>query len=853
ARKLLFKELHIKKPSEAEITSATRLVSQTDCLPLAIDAISHRIADTHEPLTRYSMKSFAANPKIEGTYNQILDDLQRLGHMEAWNLINILAFFGQHVPVEMLHLGVSGLQEISIKSSEDDTKPDLNVTFSILMRHALLERNEPDSDVSSSRDSLVEPEPIDMLKIHSVVQSFCLDSLNTRKMLPEWLQHATKLFESSYHAADSKIKQKAEPARVSDYRYYLVHGHRLYDHSTHYESKKQNLAPIRAELEVLLELIEKEIKKLEPSSSSQEGVNRTYQVSVFDRTTSSSSSLPESTEARTPHRPSPLPLANETVWGTDVRKPSLESPASIASAREPRIVSHSPYQGFYDDLGYESDRENLRYTSHPMRQNISESTEIPQTARPRLENTQVSAEDSYDDSWQVVQSPRKPRKPHVSRDLGSFRPTPARATHAEVNKKLAVGNFAQKQDIPNPGSSDARQALSKVHSRSPPPSRSGLSGVSAFWQKKPSLRESTGPTWANVAAGHPQGRSGSPTADLVSSPPATEPLRGRQGNTYSSPLASEFVSSRGATSSLENSARLSDQLSSQDVSPLTQPSYPPQHSYANPIGNYYPQPTVLGPNTAPLPFESLSDTDNPSSVKRRFPSDSRSYPYRGSSASQSPHRLPSSHYPLPAGYYSQPMSRDNSHQSRISAHTEPPRYNPPVFSSSPLQPIYPANFPQTPSSARDRFPDGRPLRKSPRSDYDGVENSPPSHPPSEPSYSFSSPNLGNGWAFHVLPHSDPSSRPMSRSNSGPGLALDPRGLGILPFKSNGVVQFGSLPEVNVEEARRRTSEWERSLERSRERGTGARRGRDGRSKPYPDINLIPTLSSLENMEGLEME
>lgn len=135
ARKLLFKELHIKKPSEAEITSATRLVSQTDCLPLAIDAISHRIADTHEPLTRYSMKSFAANPKIEGTYNQILDDLQRLGHMEAWNLINILAFFGQHVPVEMLHLGVSGLQEISIKSSEDDSKPDLNVTFSILMRY----------------------------------------------------------------------------------------------------------------------------------------------------------------------------------------------------------------------------------------------------------------------------------------------------------------------------------------------------------------------------------------------------------------------------------------------------------------------------------------------------------------------------------------------------------------------------------------------------------------------------------------------------------------------------------------------------------------------------------------------
>lgn len=41
-------------------------------------------------------------------------------------------------------------------------------------------------------------------------------------MLPEWLQHATQLLERSFHAADSKIKQKDQPARVSDYRYYLV-------------------------------------------------------------------------------------------------------------------------------------------------------------------------------------------------------------------------------------------------------------------------------------------------------------------------------------------------------------------------------------------------------------------------------------------------------------------------------------------------------------------------------------------------------------------------------------------------------------------------------------------------------
>ncbi len=54
------------------------------------------------------------------------------------------------------------------------------------------------------------------------MQSFCRDSLNSRDMLPEWLQHATQLLQHSYNAADYKIKQKKQPARVSDYRYYLV-------------------------------------------------------------------------------------------------------------------------------------------------------------------------------------------------------------------------------------------------------------------------------------------------------------------------------------------------------------------------------------------------------------------------------------------------------------------------------------------------------------------------------------------------------------------------------------------------------------------------------------------------------
>ena len=158
ARKLLFKELRIRNPTDAEKRKRTELVKKIGGLPLAIDAICHRISDTHEPLTKFNIKSYSADPKMSGTYNKILDDLQRLGHMEAWNLIHVLCFFGQHIPVEMVHLGLKSLKHdnVEVKSSEEGGKPDLNTTFGILMRYALIKRNEPDDgSMSSSRDRFV--------------------------------------------------------------------------------------------------------------------------------------------------------------------------------------------------------------------------------------------------------------------------------------------------------------------------------------------------------------------------------------------------------------------------------------------------------------------------------------------------------------------------------------------------------------------------------------------------------------------------------------------------------------------------------------------------------------------------
>ncbi|KAL8999611.1 MAG: hypothetical protein Q9169_001571 [Polycauliona sp. 2 TL-2023] len=885
ARKLLLKELRIKKPSPEEIKSANKLVKQVDCLPLAINAVSHRINDFREPLVRYTMKSFSTNPRLEGTYNQILDDLQRLGHMEAWNLINILAFFGPHVPVEMLHLGVPGLPNIPIRSSELDGKPELNVTFGTLMRHALLERNEPESETSSSRDSLVEPEPIDMLKIHSVVQSFCRDSLDARKMLPEWLQHATQLLERSFHVADFKIKQKDQPARVSDYRYYLVHCRRLYEHATHYESKRQSLAPIRAVLEPLLETIETEIRSLAPGSS-QESIAKTYQVSVFDRTTSSSDSvpsIPSVNEAPTPHRPSPLPLAHETMWGTDLRKPSLESPASIGSARGPRIARSSPYQAFYDDLGYESDRETPRIASQSMRKNMSERTERPHTA--------AVADHGEDEGWQVVPPTRQNRKPRAGRDLGSFRPTPARAaTRAEVDRGFATGTVARKTDQRmDSDRSEARKALSEVHSRSPTPPRQNLaSNLTSFWQRRavPSTNSSNR-TWANVAAGqdqHPKTQRLPSSAVPPILPPSPTNLSTRQGNPFSSPLSSEIHPDGMSNGpSLENSAHLSAgsgyHRGAQHMQPT--PAYypspapysssmPPQPRYINNHDLYNTSQTI-GPNPSRLPYTNIDDSISLSS-KRRLPSDfhdSSPMPYaRAASIASSRDRSPSPHpypypaygsyYPdsnsyLPAGYTSQPMSRDTSHQSHIStAETEPVHYPTP---SNCYQRN--ASFSVEPPSPRDRYPNGRALRKSPRSEFAVPVGLSSSNNVSPHDLSQSLPGLG-GWAMDNQNYPNP----MSRSSSGPGVAIEyssGNGLGIVPF--DGHLRFGDQNPFSVEEARRRNLEREGRLARDREasRGRSLRRIEMSGGVPYPvdspmtgypEVNLIPTQSSPEAMRAM---
>ena len=98
---------------------------------------------------------------------------------------------------------------------------------------------------------------------------------------------------------------------------------------------------------------------------------------------------------------------------------------------------------------------------------------------------------------------------------------------------------------------------------------------------------------------------------------------------------------------------------------------------------------------------------------------------------------------------------------------------------------------------------------------------------------------------------------MSRSSSGPGLAIDGaagHGLGIIPF--DGHLRFGEHNPISIEDARRRAWEWESRLARDSSLASRERRREERHSAPYPDergypeVNLIPTQSNPDAMRNM---
>ncbi|MCJ1233098.1 hypothetical protein MMC14_001053 [Varicellaria rhodocarpa] len=839
ARKLLFKEIQLKKPSDAQIKRATELVKQVGGLPLAINAISHRLANTHERLETYKIHSYSADPKLAGPYRQIMKDLQERGYIEAYNLINIICFFGSRIPVEMIYLGMKALRNtIEIRSSIHGEKRDVNITIGTLIRYALIERNEPDDSdsMTGSRDSLVDPEPIDTLSLHTVVQNFCCDALKAKGVLPLWAGYAVRLFCYSFKDACNKIRTRWEPGRVSDYREYLNHGHYLRCNLAKYTSKSYDLSEISDQLEATIANIEDQIRMREPDSS-QESVHRTEaQVSIFDRTSSSSSSAYSDPAPKTPdYRPTPPHLPSENKYGLPLDNPSLDSPKSLG---EPLPVYHQ------EGTNYTQAQHLPRQIYQIAREDLPQSHAVPEP----LSNVAIPNQTRSTESWATV-SPKQ-RAQNSSRYLGSgaFRPVPV---NPELDRGYATGfvarRFAEHHGMLS-GSSDAVTSLAAVHHASPPSRDSGAIVARSISSTLPLSQ----PSYEIVAGQSPQPSSSQELtssqqishSDVMSTAYVPSPSlsiateRGRPqeiavsrtGSPQQSPFKMQFVAVapsvheslyspaafpppliRRTSRSTPNLLHLSHSIQTQDLS---------QH---------YHSPVVAGPNPFPLPFDSNVSLTS----KRRAPSETpqsrRSSVYHTPPTVFQPLYTTSSVFPSFApiqGYYSQTTSRNPSSQSHTSAtYTEPPTVHP--------------------NSSRTRFSDGSPVDKSPKfgsaytvvapgtSRSDGYDVSPHISTYStntDPALLSSTgeweclPQSQSQIQFHphVSPrqgnvNSTPPNVSTSLRSSGVGITMEgiseeARNLEIAGVGPHGEVVFGQLEPVRVDDARRRTQERQQELE-----------------------------------------
>ncbi|CCF42095.1 LipA and NB-ARC domain-containing protein [Colletotrichum higginsianum] len=140
----------------------------------------------------------------------------------------------------MLVLGLKALDKRTpVKTATARHKRSLTQTFVTLINFALVERNETDDPSSSSQSSRqsvdLTPEPLDTLRVHSIVQAFFVELLAEEEQLEFWLERAVRVFCHSFDEADARINQDSDTGLPDDYRQYIRHGKKLMEHLDRYK------------------------------------------------------------------------------------------------------------------------------------------------------------------------------------------------------------------------------------------------------------------------------------------------------------------------------------------------------------------------------------------------------------------------------------------------------------------------------------------------------------------------------------------------------------------------------------------------------------------------------------------
>ncbi|KAF4443834.1 Protein SERAC1 [Fusarium austroafricanum] len=398
ARALLLEEMDRKRPwTQDDLERALEVVKLVEGLPLAIHAAAGQMKATKEPLSKY-IRSYKKRPRAGGlgAYKAVREKLQERGETAALNLMYLLSFFGGRVPVELLALGLKALDKRTpVRTHDSMGKRSLNKTFTILIAFALIERDEiedvPSVSTPGETISCARPmEPLDVLKIHGIVQSFFLEALKKDGQYNFWLERAAAVFLRSFEHGDSRANNNKEMGLPDDYRRYATHCRRILKHIQGIDKPSLELMAAEQALESRFEDIQVKIRTLARSmTTDSEGrwVRGPY-VSVFEKSNSASLSSsftnPEDENVE----------EQQTPWDLRTSFPSLEEENDVPYPHDSTI----PAPAFYED-------NYTRVGGGVSQQRVAE--QVSSHNSPRI------SERDLHDSWTLIREPSDSRSRSV--------------------------------------------------------------------------------------------------------------------------------------------------------------------------------------------------------------------------------------------------------------------------------------------------------------------------------------------------------------------------------------------------------------------------------------------------------
>ncbi|KAK8050295.1 hypothetical protein PG994_012025 [Apiospora phragmitis] len=463
-----------EKTTPEDYHRAHDLVQLMERLPLMIHVAALHLKATREPLSKY-LRSYQSRPKAGNlpAYRAVKEQLQHRGNVAALNLMSLLAFFGQHVPVEMIALGIRALDKRTpMKTYDSQTRrPSLNSTLKVLIAFALIERNENDQVSSnsgqSSRSVDMDQDNLDILRIHSIVQAFFIDTLADEKQAAFWLERAVRVYCRAFEESDRRVKDDSTTGLPEDYRRFLIHGKRLASSIDRFERKYPELAVPREELESRIDDIEVRVDQLSKRkrTNDEEGSGELPLVSVFERTSSSS----EADSVSTP--PSNPSLVELNLWDD-----------STAPLESPSVYSPGDYNPYHWHVTWpygmpEVDDESISRTVTPEAAptEIFESISVPdeyepvstapssnhRTLKRHAERRRRDPAGSWRASQQILSDPRVSLSRETVKGFISH-------TNTHGHKDSSILPSSSNKVTAN---SDAESTLNKISKVNPPPPR----------------------------------------------------------------------------------------------------------------------------------------------------------------------------------------------------------------------------------------------------------------------------------------------------------------------------------------------------------------------------------------------